>query len=57
MQKKKKMAAKSSKNEMLVFGLCSTFDVWPSNPNNKSCTKCKTSDDQLSNPSDESFPK
>ena len=36
-----KMAAKSSKNEMLIFGLRSTSDDWPSNPSNESCLKCK----------------
>ena len=33
-----KMAAKSSKNEMLIFGLRSTSDDWLSN---ESCLKCK----------------
>ena len=32
---------KSSKNEMLVFGLCSTFDDWPSDLSNESQPKRK----------------
>ena len=37
----KKMAAKSSKNEMFILGLCSTSDDWPSNLSNESHPKCK----------------
>ena len=63
------MATKSSKNEMLVFALCSTSDDWLSDLSNESCPKCTkmaaqlymlifglhlTSDDQLSDPSNES---
>ena len=33
-------APKSSKNEMLVFGLCSNSDDQPSNPSNESQLKC-----------------
>ena len=29
------------KIEMLVFGLCSTSDDWPSDPSNKCWPKCK----------------
>ena len=36
-----KKASKSSKKEMLIFGLCSTFDDWPSNLSNESWPKCK----------------
>ena len=35
------MATKLSKNEMLIFGLCSTSDDWLSNLSNKSPPKCK----------------
>ena len=35
------MAAKSSKNEMLVFGLCSTSDDWSSYLSDKSQPKCE----------------
>ena len=35
------MATKSSKNEMVVFGLRSTSDDQPSNRSNESCPKCK----------------
>ena len=35
------MAAKLSKNEMLIFGLCSTSDDWPSDLSNESHPKCK----------------
>ena len=38
---KKKMAAKSSKNDMLIFGLRSTSDDWQSNPSDKSHPKCE----------------
>ena len=34
-QNVKKMATKSSKNEMLVFGLCSISDDQPSDPSNE----------------------
>ena len=37
----KKRPPKSSKNQMLTFGLCSTSDDWPSNPSNESQPKCK----------------
>ena len=40
--KMQKKVPKSSKNEMLIFGLCSTSDNWPSNPNNESWQKCTT---------------
>ena len=40
-KKKKKMAAKLSKNEMLVFGLCSTSDGQPSYPSDESQPKCE----------------
>ena len=40
MQKNQK-ATKSSKNEMLVFGLCSTSEDWPSYPSDKSQPKCE----------------
>ena len=43
----KKMATKSSKNEMLIFGLCSTFDDWPSNLSNESQLKCKENECQI----------
>ena len=36
-----KLAAKSSKNEMFVFGLCSTFDDQPSDLSDKSHLKCE----------------
>ena len=29
------------KNEMLIFGLCSTSDDWPCNPSNKSQLKSR----------------
>ena len=35
------MAPKLLKIEMLIFGLCSTYDDWPSNLSNESCPKCK----------------
>ena len=35
------MATKLLKIEMLIFGLCSTYDDWPSNLSNESCPKCK----------------
>ena len=35
------MAAKSSKNEMFVFGLCSTFDDQLSDLSDKSHLKCE----------------
>ena len=35
-----KRPPKSSKNEMLVFGLCSTSDDQLSNPSNESQLKC-----------------
>ena len=34
------MTPKSSKNEMLNFGLHSTYDDWPSDLNNESQPKC-----------------
>ena len=34
------MAAKSSENEMLIFGLCSTSDDQPSYPSDESQPKC-----------------
>ena len=36
-----KRPPKSSKNEMLIFGLHSTSDGWPCNPSNKSGLKCR----------------
>ena len=36
-----KRPPKSSKNEMLIFGLHSTSDDQPSDPSNKSQPKCK----------------
>ena len=36
-----KMAAKSSKNEMLIFELHSTSDDQPSHLSDESCPKCK----------------
>ena len=39
-QNAKKRPPKSSKNEMLIFGLCSNSDDWPSNPSNESQPKC-----------------
>ena len=36
-----KRPQKSSKNEMFVFGLCSTSDDWPSNPSKKHWPKHK----------------
>ena len=35
------MDAKLSKNEMLVFGLCSTSDDWPSILSDESHLKCE----------------
>ena len=35
-----KSPCKSSKNEMLSFGLHSTSDDWPSNPSNENRLKC-----------------
>ena len=32
---------KSPKSEMLIFGLCSTFDDWPSNLSNEIQSKCE----------------
>ena len=40
-QNVKKWLPKWSKNEMLVFGLYSTSEEWPSNLSNKSCPKCE----------------
>ena len=40
-QNVKKMAAKSSKNEMLIFGLRSTSDDRPSDSSDESQLKCK----------------
>ena len=42
------MATKSSKNEMLIFGLCSTSDDQPSNWSDKSHTKCEKNGHKLS---------
>ena len=39
--KKWKRPPKSSKNKMLIFGLHSTSDDWPSNPSKKSQLKCR----------------
>ena len=39
-QNAKKRPPKSSKNEMLVFGLYSNSDNQPSNPSNESQPKC-----------------
>ena len=39
-QNAKKRPPKSSKNEMLIFGLCSNSDDQPSNPSNESQPKC-----------------
>ena len=36
-----KSPPKSSRNEKLIFILCSTSDDWPSDPSNKSWPKCK----------------
>ena len=36
-----KSPPKSSKNEKLIFILCSTSDDWPSDSSNKSRLKCK----------------
>ena len=62
----------SWKNEMLIFGLCSASDDWPSDESQPKCKKrprmswknemlifglCSTSDDQPSDHSDESQPK
>ena len=38
-----KRPPKSSKKEMLIFELNSTFDDWPNNPSNESQPKCKRS--------------
>ena len=38
-----KKPPKSSKNEMLIFGLCSTSDDWPSDPSDTSQPKGKKS--------------
>ena len=47
MQKK---PPKSSKNEMLIFGLHPNSDDWPSNPSNESQLKCdKRSPKSLNN--------
>ena len=35
------MATKSSKNEMFVFGLCSTSENWLSDMSDESCLKCQ----------------
>ena len=40
-QNAKKRPPKSSKNEMLIFGLHSTSHDWLSNPSNKSQPKCE----------------
>ena len=40
-QNAKKGPPKSLKNEMLIFGLCSTSDDWPSNLSDKSQPKCR----------------
>ena len=32
---------KSLKNEMLIFGLCSTYDEWPSNLSDEIQSKCE----------------
>ena len=40
-QNAKKMATKLSKNEMLIFGLCSTSDDWPSYPSDECQPKCE----------------
>ena len=37
----KKWLPKWSKNEMLIFGLCSTFDEWPSNLSDEIHPKCE----------------
>ena len=42
------MAAKSSKNEMLIFGLHSTYDDRLSNLSDKSCLKCEKMATKLS---------
>ena len=42
-----KMATKLSKDEMLVFGLCSTCDDHPNNPSNESHPKCKKNGCQI----------
>ena len=41
------MATKSSKNEMLIFGLCSTSHDWLSNLSKESQTKCEKNDHQI----------
>ena len=43
-----KMAAKSSKTEMLIFELCSTSDDRLSNSGDESCLKCKKMATKLS---------
>ena len=40
-QKCIKRPPKSSKNEMLIFRLCSTSDDWPSDLSDKSWPKCE----------------
>ena len=40
-QNAKKMATKSSRNEMLIFGLHSTSDAWPSDLSKKRQLKCE----------------
>ena len=40
-QNAKKRPPKSSKNEILVFGLCSTSDDQPSDPSEESQPKCE----------------
>ena len=39
--KKQKRPPKSSKNQMFIFGLCSTFDDWPHDLSKKRRPKCK----------------
>ena len=39
--KKQKRPPKSSKNQMFIFGLCSTFDDWPNDLSKKHQPKCK----------------
>ena len=36
-----KKAPRSSKNQILIFGLCSTCDNWPSDLSDESQPKCK----------------
>ena len=43
-----KSGIKSSKNEMLIFGLCSTSDDQPSYLNDESCPKCRKMATKLS---------